>query len=275
MVMSLYNLNKAREGEISDLASWYADTFCPSPQAVLPQLIAEKLGITYSLGDYKGKFDGLIENNRGFFHIYLHCKDTDNLYSPRLRFTFSHELGHYILDDHRNTLLLPGTPAHGSVTTLDSSIETEREADLFAACLLLPEDRIKRDLFKRKFNFALVDELSRKYNVSLTATLLRFITLGNHPLMMVCSQAGKLKWLRYSNDFPFQRIHTGPGNEIPAATCAGEYFEDGTKYLHKSEKVFAEDWFVLWKAGDQRRQLFEHCIYQESQQQVISVLWEA
>lgn len=273
--MSQYNLNKARESEISDLAAWYADTYCPDPQPVLPQLIAEKLGITYSLGDYKGSFDGLIENMGTAFHIYLHSTGNDNLYSPRLRFTFGHELGHYILDDHRNTLLLPGIPMHGSVTTLDASIETEREADLFAACLLLPEDRIKRGLYRRRFNFALVDELSRKYNVSLTATLLRLIALGNHPLMMVCSRAGKLKWLRYSHDFPFQSILTGPAKQIPAATCAGEYFSDGTKYMHKTEKVFAEDWFVLWNSAHRRRPFFEHCIYQESQQQVISVLWEA
>lgn len=272
--MSLYNLNKAKAREITELASYYADAYCPAPQMVLPQLIAEKLGISYSLNVYGNHMDGMIENINGAFHIFLNARGSDNLYSSRLRFTFAHELGHYILDDHRNTLLLPTTPVHGSVTTLDASVETEREADLFAASLLLPEDRLKRDLFKRKFNFTLVDEISRKYNVSLTATLLRFIALGNHPLMMVCSRAGKLKWLRYSDDFPFSRLRLGVGNEIPPDTCAGEYFSEGIKYISKSERVFAADWFVLWKSSDQRRQMFEHCIYQESLQQVISVIWE-
>jgi hypothetical protein len=160
------------------------------------------------------------------------------------------------------------------VATLDSKVETEREADMFAACLLMPEKQLKKDIFKRKFNFDLIYEISRKYQVSATATMLRFIALDHYPLMLVCSKAGKLKWFRYSEDFRFHWLNLEIGNGIPINTCAGEYFEDGRKYNGTTETVFAEDWFKI-NHNYERRQVFnEYCIYQDSLNQVISLIWE-
>ncbi len=84
----------------------------------------------------------------------------------------------------------------------------------------------------------------------------------------------KLKWLRYSEDFPFRRLNLRADFQLPARTCAGEYFEDGTKYIGKTEIVFAEDWFELSDNTDRRRVLHEYCIYQDSINQVISLIWE-
>lgn len=271
---SRFNISGARMQELSDQAAWYADSYCPAPHAVLPQVIAEEQGLFFSLNDYGGYFDGLLECRKRQFHVFLHTNEGDHLYSPRLRFSFAHELGHFLIDSHRNALLNPAIPSHGSVASLESALLVEREADMFAACLLMPEDRLRQDIFRKKFCFTLIDELSKKYMVSLTAVMLRFIALGNHPIMLACSKAGKLKWLRYSEDFPFKSLNLGPCFQIPECSCAGEYFSDGTKYQGKTETVFAEDWFVLSDYQDRRRELNEYCIYQDSLNQVISLIWE-
>ena len=273
-----YNLSRKRTEALSDLAAYYANTYCPEPSAVYPHIIANALGLPYSLNDYGNAFDGYLENKHGNFHTFLHAKGTDNLYNPRVRFSFAHELGHFIIDEHRNALLNPLTPAHGSTTSLDSPYEVEREADLFAACLLMPEDRLRKDL-QQKYNrkpciAALVNEISDKYQVSYTAAMLRLLNLDYYPIMLVCTHNNKLKWLRYSEDFPFKRLNLDANNEISPNTCAGEYFTDGTKYQKKPETVFAEEWFVLYNNSDQRRKLKEYCIYQESLNQVVSLIWE-
>jgi hypothetical protein len=271
--MGMNEIKPGRLIELNELASYYANEYCPAPQVVNPVLIAEGLGISYSAGDYGGYFDGLLEYRNGRFHVFLHLNNEEHLYSPRVRFSFAHELGHYIIDSHRRALKEPGMSPHGSQGIFASDIGSEREADYFAACLLMPESRIKKDIFMRKFVFALVDEISRKYQVSVTAALLRFIALGNHPLMVVCSQKNRLKWRRFSEDFPFKRLNLGANNELPECTAAAEFFADGTKYKNVQE-VFAEDWFVLCRSSDQRRPLNEYCVYYEVLNQVVSVIWE-
>ena len=166
----------------------------------------------------------------------------------------------------------PGVKPHGSITLM-SDLKIEREADLFAACLLMPENRIREDVFRQKFNFALIDMISKKYQVSLTAALLRFIAPGNHPIMVVCSRAGKVIWRRFNEDFPFYTLRTGPNELVPVKTSVGDYFKDGTKYT-RTETVFAEDWFILQNSSDRGRQFFEHCIYIDRLNQVVSVIWE-
>jgi hypothetical protein len=271
--MSRYNLPEERVQELSELASYYADLCCPAPSPVFPDEIAKQLGLSFSLNDYGNIFDACLEQQNGRFHVFLNIREGEHLMIPRIRFSFAHELGHYIIDEHRRVLLKPGMPSHGSFATFDSPIEAEREADLFAACLLMPEERIRKDIFRKKFHFSLIDEFSRRYQVSATAVILRFIALGNHPLLVVCSQDNKLKWMRFSHDFPFPWINLGPGNTIPELTCAGEYFNDKTRYS-TSETVYAGEWFRINTPSDRRRPFNEYCIYQESINQVISVIWE-
>lgn len=246
------NLSAKRMKELSEQASWYAHRYCPKPP-ILPQEIAAQLSISHTLGNFEGCFDGALDYkpDEGF-HVFLHVSGNDNLYTPRVRFSYGHKLAHNIIDEHRNSIRKHTLPIHGSLAALDSDVEIEREADMFSACLLMPEEMIAQDIYRRKFNFALIDEISRKYQVSITAAMLRFIALGNHPVMVVCSKTGRLKWLRYSDDFPYKRLNLGANYQIPCNTCAGEYFMEGRKYPGTTETVFPEDWFVLYNSAQQR-----------------------
>jgi Zn-dependent peptidase ImmA (M78 family) len=271
--MKLQNFSPARLREISELAESIADEICPAPYSVLPAMIAEKIGITYHAANYGGYFEGYLEYFKGKFHIFLNLNEGEHLYIPRVRFSFAHELGHYFIDEHRQALIKPGVQPHGSKGIFSSDIKTEREADFFAACLLMPEKRLQNDVLRKKFNMTLMNELRNKYQVSMTALLLRFAVSGNHPLMVVCCMKNRIKWYSCSDDFPFRKPRSGAGGEVPECSAAAEFYRDGTKY-QKAEKVFAEDWFEIWKSDDRGREFWEYCVYYEALDQVISVIWE-
>jgi len=130
--------------EINELAAYYADEYCPAPQVVDPVVIAKGLGLPYTTDSYKESFDGLLGYRNGKFRVFLNLHGEEHLLSPRVRFSFAHELGHYVIDSHRRALKEPGMSPHGSQGIFASEIGTEREADYFAACLLMPESRIKK-----------------------------------------------------------------------------------------------------------------------------------
>lgn len=272
--MSYFSLSVQRMRVLSGLAEHYAESFCPDSLLIDPQQIADKLNLNCRTNDYAQGFDGMLVYREGEFYLHLNVRENDHIYKPRIRFTFAHELGHYIIDEHRNALTKPGAKPHGSFPLVSQDIMVEREADHFAACLLLPEKRVLKDLHCKKFNATLIDEISTKYNVSVTATLLRFVGLNHRPMMVVCSRNGYIAWHRETHDFPFPYPLYGHKGKVPENTSAGEYFYEKRKYADKAEIVFAGEWFVLNHKSDVNRKLYEYCYYFDGLNQVVSVIWE-
>jgi Zn-dependent peptidase ImmA (M78 family) len=109
--------------------------------------------------------------------------------STRQRFTIAHELGHYLLhgvtpqevhvDRGFKVMMRDGRSSEG----VD---EAEREANLFAAELLMPEELLRRDLQNRPeidINDDEVDKwltsLASRYEVSKQAMMFRLANLGH------------------------------------------------------------------------------------------------
>ena len=271
--MNNYEIPRTRMEEISDMAEYFAESCCRSSAVILPQDIAGAIGLKYSTGNYKEGFDGLTRYRNRRFHVFINTRQSDHLFIPRVRFSFAHELGHFTMPWHRQALMQPGARPHGSKLEYCFDCSAEREAEYYAACLLMPEKRMRRDIANRRFSFVLVDELSKKYQVSITSTLIRLIGLNVYPLMVVCTRNNKIAWQRCTSDFPFYSVLRGLTGEVPVNTCAGEYFDDGRKYS-STQEVYADDWFLLRNPSDRRRKFSEHCVYYEPLKQVISVLWE-
>jgi len=126
-----------RSNEIEELAELVAEEHWSSGR-VDPVAIATSSGITFNFGHYDDSFDGYLECKSRRFHIYINLDTNKSDEAPRTRFSFAHELGHYFLDWHR-CALEHGVPPHGSKADFVSTIVVEREADSFAANLLLPK----------------------------------------------------------------------------------------------------------------------------------------
>lgn len=252
--------------EISELAEEVARPFAMPLQ---PELIAREEGITFSYGSYADAFDGLLQHQYNRFHIYINLNRVKTLSSPRSRFTFAHELGHFFIDEHRNALRKGKTPPHPSHYRLEQKNPVEREADYFASCLLMPSDDLLRVCFRKKLSGRLIEDLAAYFQTSLSATLYRYFELDLFPMMLVFSKRGRVKWVRRSKDFRFRRP-PDKGAKVPPSTVAGEFFHKGTK-SPIDEIVYPDDWFTDYQEGT-RMELYEKCYYL-SDDTVMSVIW--
>jgi Zn-dependent peptidase ImmA (M78 family) len=101
----------------------------------------------------------------------------------RQRFTIAHEIGHLQLHK-RETFFVDRTyRAASKDSTVFGDAAQEREANWFAAELLMPEDMIHRvanDLLKARWmtDDALVEALSQRFRVSRQAMAFRLLNLG-------------------------------------------------------------------------------------------------
>ena len=172
----------------------------------------EMLNVIYD--DYgSNTFDGLtmFESSTDEFYIHINTTRGNRPDSPKGRFTLAHELGHYMLPHHRLALMRGTMHPHGSVNYLldNNSWKIEREADDFAASLLMPIGQFDAYVKGKTFGFQLLYELARGFNVSLSAAALRFIEIGNYPIMVLYAVDKKIRWVRKSDDFPFRRLRYG------------------------------------------------------------------
>lgn len=103
--------------------------------------------------------------------------------SVRQNFTIGHEFGHYLLHDQEKLHV-----DHEFRVRLRSDVSSqgtdlaEREANLFAASLLLPKEFLEADLASEEyvdlFDDQFLQDLSRKYGVSTQALANRLKNLG-------------------------------------------------------------------------------------------------
>ncbi len=255
--------------EIRELAEYVSEQYCPRG-VVNPEDIAASQGITFSIGHYGDCFDGVLECISGKFHIYLNT-DKFGTNKERMRFSFAHELGHYYINEHRNQLI-KGKSLHQSHSLLIQRNIVEKEADYFAACLLMPTSRFVKIATAKAFDFSIVEFLRREFEVSFSSILFRLLEVDIYSFMIVYSQNNKIKHRWYSSDFKYKYIiNFATTKQLPSNTVAGEYFADGTQYNDK-ETVNAVDWFCSYEdiSGET---LNERCIYISSSNTVVSILW--
>ena len=238
----------------------------------------ELLNVIYD--DYgNNTFDGLtmFEPSTDEFYIHINTELGNRPGSPKGRFTLAHELGHYFLPHHRLALMRGTIQPHGSINYLtdNKSWQLEREADRFASSLLMPENTFRNFIHGRKFDFHILRELADVFIVSLSAVALRFVDIGNYPIMVVYCVDKKIRWVQKSEDFPFWRLRygNGKGDKIPENTVIGEYFYKNDESCCKNEEtVYAMDCFDTYREEDNMREFYEWCI--PSKNRALSIFWE-
>ena len=163
----------------------------------------------------------------------------------RRRFTLAHEAGHYFL--HR-PLLGPESIRCGQAAVVrGEGLDIEKEADRFAACLLMPLDDFRKQLSpKEKPDIGKLTECADRYGVSLIALVLRWLEYTERRSMVVVSRDGYARWARSSEAaFKSKRYikTSGEPYEIPAGAVAAAEppFEmDGRAVEHPAGVWFDE-----------------------------------
>lgn len=120
----------------------------------------------------------------------------------RRAFTIGHEFGHYVL--HRQTIENDASYDLAIYCDEEAVIQRngqgiEQEADAFAAALLMPLHDFRAQLpAKVQPNFERLGELSKRYGVSLTAAILRWLEYTETRAMLVVSNEGFAHWAKPS-----------------------------------------------------------------------------
>ncbi|MEQ8472552.1 MAG: ImmA/IrrE family metallo-endopeptidase [Marinoscillum sp.] len=213
---------KTRISEIAEFAQDISSFYFPDSK-VNPEKIAKEQNISYEYEVHNDEFDGLLVYDNHSFHIEVNLFRLVSRSSPRARFTFCHELGHYFIDEHRNSLLRGGSLFHVSKAEYQSNLTVELEADTFASNLLMPQKQFLSFYKKGKFGFSEIVKTSKFFDVSLTATAVRLIQSDVRPSMIIkWDKEGKLDWKFYSRQF----YHAGLGKTFDKGTLYDRRFRN-------------------------------------------------
>jgi Zn-dependent peptidase ImmA (M78 family) len=142
---------------------------------VEPKKCAEHFGIDVKAVDLDKEVSGLFVLKGESPYIMYNKNET----SQRKRFTIAHELGHFIL--HKNTSLFidkSDRVLYRNSSSTTGEVLKEREANAFAACLLMPKKLIESEINNVPLGEDVVDYLSQKFKVSQLAMSFRLSNLG-------------------------------------------------------------------------------------------------
>lgn len=271
-----------RKKQICKLAEFIASDFSDNNVTLLNK-IAKFENVPVHYDNYEDAFDGMLlfDIDNSDFHIHINIDNGNRETSKRGRFTLAHELAHFFLDEHRLGLKYGLLEPHGSFHNLNQRSPIEEEADYFAGCLLMPQEKFrnysaeyKKRTRNKKFSFDTIYALSESFQVSVLATLIRFGEVGTHEIFAVISKDNIVKWFVKSTDFPSWKFKFKIGDAVPATTVAGEYFAMEDRKFTSVEEVSADDWFIPSKEDNRaNKQMFEQCYYSDSYGYVISLIW--
>lgn len=171
--------------------------------------------------------------------------------SARKRFSVAHELGHW--KHHRGRSFVCRKQDIGNEA--NGGNQLERVADAYAADLVLPP-YLFEPLAKlaKKATFEAIDDLSREFQTSRTATALRMVDYGPEPAMLICHNQQKRLWFRRGRTVPERWF---PRDEIDAESSALEVLHGRTERTRRS-LIGADAWFDRREA--ERFEVFEQTI---------------
>jgi Zn-dependent peptidase ImmA (M78 family) len=240
--------------EIESLAKEYLIDLGMWGLPVDPFLIARRERIRLIPGTYGACFDGRLEyhpHKRKFLLFYADESAGNN--AGRIRFTLGHELGHFNIPHHRDALL--HTLFHNSQTGFISNEQMEREADWFAAALLMPEELFRREVKKYRQSVCTLEELmtlADRMMVSITAAAIRYCAVDMEATSVVMSKNGRVIFHSPSYSMKRRGYSFVPyGSPVPPTSIAKQVLERPTDEI-QGGKIDAEVWYenrdgMLWE----------------------------
>ncbi len=193
-------------------------------------------------------------------------------YTPKVNFILAHELGHFEL--HKDLLLKQNflTDTEKTLNEWYAHGKHEKEANQFAAELLMPYHLFKEQVFRKKFSIDLMRSVASFFGTSITASVLRYRDIGDFPIAIIFSDKKVIKWRSFSEDFLFQYLQVN--SPIPENSVAVDYFYDG-KLPTEPELIYAQDWF----SNDYKikyhidMKMYEECLKIHNTESILSVIW--
>lgn len=203
----------------------------------------------------------LRQGNRGIISINRAIAEPG-----KKRLTIAHELGHFMLHQGQSQLEVCTDP--GALSCYLRERPEEKEANVFAAELLMPEELLVPTCKGLRPNFDSIGKIAKEFQVTFTAAAMRFIEFTPERCALVFSQDSRVSWARPSATFGY---YLESGRRLDSYSHASDFFEGKTPPKEMT-RVFAQSWFSDRKVnGD--AQLYEQSFAMDRYKSVLTLLW--
>lgn len=185
----------------------------------------------------------------------------------RKNFTIAHEIGHYVLPGHEkcDDVCLDTDIGNWS----DAGRQLEREADEFAAELLIPTSYARPRFSETTPSLQTISALAADCRASLSATAWRYCDLAPYACAIVWSKDSRIAWSRASAEFDF---FIEWGKYLEKGTFARALFEGGKTEGDSPTPVRADLWLNSRRLND-GAEILEQSIFLRNYHSVLSLLW--
>jgi hypothetical protein len=276
-VTASWKLEQARREAAADFAERIVKDLGIAAPPVSPFRIlrSEKRRITACGDDFGDAFDGRLEYQRPRFLLFYNTKydawPHSGEHHPKVNFTVAHELAHFFLDAHRNYLKHGGRP-HGSQTEFVSDNNSEREADAFAAGLLMPTFLADAVVNHGPPTLEAVKNGRGVFEVSLTSMMVRWVQVSNFPCAMCSVRNGAIEWGFTSEAFKKAGAYrVNRGEKVTSRGACKFLAADPALSRYREEEGWGgvEAW-LAWERG--RLDVVEHYVAIPSVKQVLVLI---
>ena len=200
------------------------------------------------------------------------------LYSTRIlnigfqRFSIAHELGHFFIDGHLDQIPFDGNK-HSSRAGFVSSDSYEREADHFAAGLLMPTTLVRGVIDEESEGLCGIEAVQQKADTSLTAAAIRYIGLTDVAAAIIVSRNGRVDYCFMSEAMESLREITWlrKGTLIPSDTVT-ESILDKSEEEQLEARAEGEVDITTWFGGRRSVTAWEEVIGLGSYGRILTVL---
>lgn len=156
-------------------------------------------------------------------------------YKTRARFSVAHELGHFCIPSHLNETY------SCSIEDLNNYRENkpaEKEANEFAAELLMPLQWIAQAIKTQDVSMQLIKTLAEEYETSLTSTALKVASHCSDRIAVVYSKSGGVAWFNKAKAFD---LHLNTG-KLSSLSLAAKISQPTSLYPEMKGTVPLEAW---------------------------------
>ncbi len=184
----------------------------------------------------------------------------------RKNFTIAHEVGHYCIEKEREYFC-----KHEDFHIFGRTTDIEREANIFAAELLMPEDWIKKYIKWEDEALLTIESAARMFNTSNTSIAIRYAEHGRFPIAVIYSKDMRVKWSCINEYFPFKWIENG--QKVNPHSRAYDFYS-GKDMGTEVNEILADAWFLEDKNYKKGKYLYEQNIPMKAYNGVLTYVWD-
>jgi len=251
--------------------TWKAEQWAQEKAGQQAEGIVHRMGLSYPIEplkvakeeypllraggrDFADRFDGklrYVSDKRCFVLMYNTKYDLGyrpGTHHPRTCFSIAHELGHYFIE-HHHAYLTHGGNSHASINEFRSKIKIEREADAFAASLLLPSHLAKPIINAGELSVSRLEAIADQFQTSLVSTAIRSVQLSHFPCALAGIRERSIAWMFPSEPLIEAGIYPNKGMLPRNAQESWATFQVGVSSQSENEGQVL-DWFNTYEKDE-------------------------